>query len=339
MPQGIATRVIWFVLASTTLLCCGCRGSGPVKHEVRVALSADAITWLPVRLAQSLGYAEGEGVVISTSDFVGSKGMEALLGESVDVGAGTLLQAMQVAVQGRSIRCFLTLTSRPTMVLAVAPSMADKVRTIGDLKSRAVGVGSPGSVMHLFLNFLLASHGLSPADVGVVTVGTGATSIAALERGKVAAAVLVGAGTTTFVRRYPNSELLADLRTAEGTHRVFGVSPVPLGGGLSARDEWLRKNHETATGFVRAVKKAMQWIRTHSPEEIRATIPEAPRMSDPEADLEAIRLLQHNLSPDGTVPPEAPEAVRKFLAVSDERFRNAHLDLSTIYTNEFASLK
>ena len=225
------------------------------------------------------------------------------------------------------------------MVLAVAPSMADKVRTIRDLKSRPVGVGSPGSVMHLFLNFLLVSHGLSPTDVGVVTIGTGATSIAAIERGTVAAAVLVGAGTTTFARRYPKAELLADLRTREGMHQVFGLSTVPMGGGLNARDEWLQKNHETARGFVRAVKKATQWITHHSPEEIRATIPEASRMPDAEADLEAIRLLQRNLSPDGIIPPEAPEAVRRFLAVSDEKVRNARLDLSTLYTNEFASLK
>ena len=100
---------------------------------VRVALSVDAITWIPIRLAQTLGYGSEEGIAIETSDLAGlSKGMEALLGGSVEVSAGGLSQAIQVAARGQSVRCFLSLYSRPTEALAVAPSMAGKIRSIGD---------------------------------------------------------------------------------------------------------------------------------------------------------------------------------------------------------------
>jgi NitT/TauT family transport system substrate-binding protein len=260
--------------------------------------------------------------------------MESLLGGSADVTPGGLSQAIQVAAQGRAVRCFLQLYSRPTIALVVAPSGTAKIRAIGDLKGRRVGVSSPGSPTHQFLNFLLASHSLSHADVSVVSVGTGATSIAALEHAKVEAAVLVASAITTFERLYPKATVLGDTRTEEGARQVFGVPTFPSNG-LDAREDWLRANPEIARHFVRAVMKAMAWMASHSAEEVRATIPEALRMPDADADLEAIRQAQRTISPDGIMPPDAPETIRKYLAVSDEKVRHAQIDLSRLYTNEF----
>jgi NitT/TauT family transport system substrate-binding protein len=121
-------------LATVTLLGCNRPGSGPPVREVRIALNPDGITWHPVRLAQSR-YAAEEGIAITISEVVGgSKGMEALLGRSVDVTSGMLPDALQVAAQGRDVRCFLILNSRPTMALVVAPAMSEKIRSISDLK-------------------------------------------------------------------------------------------------------------------------------------------------------------------------------------------------------------
>jgi NitT/TauT family transport system substrate-binding protein len=325
------------ILLMAVLTGCSHRDSKQRIPEVRVALNQDGITWHPVRLAQARFAAE-EGISIKISEVAGgSKGMEALLGRSVDVTSGMLPDALQVAAQGRDVRCFLFLNSRPTMTLVVAPAMADKIHTIRDLKGRHVGVSSPGSTTHQFLNFLLATNGMNPADVGVVSVGIASTAIAALEHGKVDAAVLVGATLGTFERRYPKLKLLADTRTEEGTKQLFGEGKFPFAS-LIAREEWLQSDPETARRFARAVKKAMQWISTQSAEQVRETIPESLRMPDADADLTSIRLFQQTMTPDGT-PPGNPEIVRRFVAVSDERVRNANLDLSKICTKEFAGAR
>jgi NitT/TauT family transport system substrate-binding protein len=99
--------------------------------------------------------------------------MEAVLGGSADVTPGGVNEAMQVAVQGRAVRCFLVMYTRPPTALVVAPGMAEQIRAVGNLKGRRVGVTSPGSGSHQFLNYVLASHGLAPADVSIVSVGTG----------------------------------------------------------------------------------------------------------------------------------------------------------------------
>ena len=108
------------------------RGVDPAVRDVRIALSRDSIAWLPIYVAQSLGYYQDEGLTISISDVAGlSKGMEALLGGSVDVAGfdgDTLL--VQVAAEGRPVRTFLSFYTRPSLALVVAPQagVGDSVR-------------------------------------------------------------------------------------------------------------------------------------------------------------------------------------------------------------------
>ncbi len=181
---------------------------------------------------------------------------------------------------------------------------------------------------------MLSKHHLSQDDVSVVSIGTGASSLSALERGKVDAAMLVGSALTTFERRNPGAVLLADSRTAEGTRKVFGSDTFP-NTVILAQDSWLKANPDTARRFARSVLKAMGWMHTHSAEEVRAQMSESERMPDAEADLQAIRQAQQTLSPDGVMPDPAPELMRKFVAVSSEKVATANIELANIYTNEF----
>jgi NitT/TauT family transport system substrate-binding protein len=343
MPKLLSMETLANIALLLFVLCPGqlaCRRDSHVPSRmVRIVLTADPITWLPIRIAQTLGYYRDEGLEVSLSDAAGlSKGMEALLGGSADVTAGGTTQAIQIAAEGREVTCFLILSNRPATTLAVAPAMNGKIHGVADLKKHTVGVSSPGSPTHQFLNFLLITHGMSSDDVSVVAVGTGATSLAALEHGKVDAAVLVGGAGPAFEHRHPGQPFLADVRTAEGARQVFGSDQFPVAA-LIAQQNWLKNNSDTARRVVRAVKRAMEWTRTHSAEEVRQMIPEETRSPDAESDLLAIRQVQSTTSPDGTMPVGAAELLRKFTAASSEKVRNARIDLSKVFINDFANVK
>jgi sulfonate transport system substrate-binding protein len=319
----------------------GCNGSrlGPHVPTVRMAIHRDPIAFLPVRVAQTLGYYEQEGVAVELSEVAGgTKAIEALLGGSVDVAVGSMSDAVQLAAEGRNVRSFLVLYTRPGLALAVAPTLSSTIRTIGDLKGRTVGVSTPGSATHQFLNFLLVSNGLSPADVSVVSVGMSASSVAALEHGKVDAAVLIASAISAFELRQPAQRFLADTRTPTGIRQVFGDEIFP-GLSLMSEDRWLRQNADTARRLVRALKRGMRWVREHPAEQVREMIPEAARMATAEADLRSIRRMQQGMSTDGLVPAGSAERVEKFVAVSNSKVKAAHIDLARTYTNEFASVK
>jgi len=108
---------------------------------------------------------------------------------------------------------------------------------------------------------------------------------------------------------------------------------------LVAEESWLRGNPDTARKFVRAVKKAMQWMGAHSPEEVRAEMREDQRTPDVEAELRTIRDFQHMLSHDGAIQKGSAEIMYRVLAASLENVGTANIDLAKAYTNEYLTGK
>jgi NitT/TauT family transport system substrate-binding protein len=330
-----------FIFAVLAAALTACRGSqAALLRPVRIAIHRDPIVFLPMRIAQTLGYYREEGLDVDVSEVVGgTKAIEALLGGSVDVAAGSISDAVQVAAEGRKIRGFLVLYTRPGDVLAVAPALSGSIHTIRDLKGRTVGVSTPGSATHQFLNFLLVTNGLLPEDVSVVSVGTSASSVAALDHRKVDAAVLIAGAISTFEARHPGNRFLADTRTPAGARAVFRSEIFPSLS-LLAQDRWLQQNADTALRLVRAVRRGMNWVRNRPPEQVREMLPEASRMPDPDVDLRAIAEVQRGISSDGVMPVGSAELIRNFVAVSNPAVRAAaHIDPASLYTNEFASVK
>ena len=331
-------RRVPLLLLAIALLCCDRSQTVAIIPQVRIAIHRDPIAFLPVRVAQTLGYYEAEGIAVALSEVAGgSKALEALLGGSVDVAAASMSDAVQIAAEGRDVRAFLVLYTRSSTVLAVTPALSGTIRTIRDLKGRTIGVSTPGSWTHQFLNFLLVTNDLSPEDVSTVSVGLSASSVAAVEHGTVDAAVLVGSAITAFEERHSGTLLLVDARTQAGMQQVFGSEVFP-GLSMVAQDNWLRANPEIAQRFVRALKRGMGWVRDRPAEQVRQMIPDGARMSE-EADLQAIHRMQQGISTDGLMPAGGAELVENFLALSNPKVRAAHLDTAKTYTNEFASVK
>jgi NitT/TauT family transport system substrate-binding protein len=183
---------------------------------------------------------------------------------------------------------------------------------------------------------VLVSQGLLASDVSAISIGTGPSSVEAIERDQVDAAVLVGSSLPLLARRHPNLAILADSRGVEGAQHVFGVASYP-GAVLLTQEKWLQGNPDLARRLVRAVKQAMRWMREHPAEEIRAAMNPNQRTTDVEADLQAIRDYAPTVSSEGIMPADSPAAMRKVLAVSIERVRAADIDLAQTYTNEFAA--
>lgn len=308
----------------------------PVAPQVRVAVSSDAITLLPVHLAQTLGYYKEEGLDVTIVP-MRTAPQKALHDGVVDVALGTTLP-IQAAAEGSDIRGFLVIYSTTNNVLLVSPSASAQVHSFADLKGRRVGVSSLNSLSQYFLNYVLAANGLQPTDVTAVAIGVGAPAVDAVERGDVDAALLLGGSINLLLRKHPDLLILGDTRTSEASQRLLGPAKFP-GSLLVAEESWLKANPDSTRRFVRAVRKAMKWMGDHSAEEVRAQMREDQRMPDAAADLQTIRDFQHMLSPDGAVHKGSPELMYKLLAASDESIRNAHIDLSKAYTNEYLSGK
>ncbi|MCC6365281.1 MAG: ABC transporter substrate-binding protein [Bryobacterales bacterium] len=323
-------------LVALCILLVGCGGKAD-KTQVRFATIGTGIQvcCLPFYLAQGLGYFGEEGLEVSVDGLAGgAKAFQAMIGGSVDVAVVNYVHNIQIAAEGQRIREFFVLGRQASNVLVVAPKAARRIARVGDLKGGTIGVTSPGGSSHFWLNREMAIHGIAEPDFHVVGIGTAATAIAAVESGRVDAASVVGGDHFPLVKRLPEAKVLVDASTPEGLRESYG-SEAYANGVLSAKQEWLDRNPETAHRVARAVSRAARWMAAHKAEEIREHLPRNCRTPDVEVDLQVLRWGLAGPSVDGRMPPGAPEALKKYLDATLETVRNAKIDLAATWTNEY----
>jgi NitT/TauT family transport system substrate-binding protein len=318
------------------MLLAGC-GTAPRAQRpgVRIAVGGrGALDFLPLYLASALGFFRDDGLEVILQDLASSaKAVQALLGGSTDVVAGGYDGAVQMNIEGKSIQGIAVLERWPPFGVVVAGKSAASLRNIADFRGRVVGVSSPGSPTHRFLNYLLVRNGLAPSDVRAVGVGVNFSMAAAVQHGQVDAAVAGPLGMALLSKASP-PVILADCRTEKGAQATLGTSNLPSSA-LLVRREWARAHPEIMRGLCRATRRSLAWIQEHSPEDISNAMPEEYKGQDPAVHLAAVRDIRPVFSPDGMMPADGPANVHRFLSVSDERARNASIDLQTTYTNEF----
>ncbi len=326
-------------LVSFVAIGCGSSGS-PTSGATQVRIAAggqNQLIYLPATLAQELGYFRDERLDVEIQDLPGgSKALEALLGGSADVVCGFYDHTIQMAADGRALVAFVTMLRYPGLVLVTSPQSAGAVTKIEDLRGRIAGVTTAGSSSQMLLTYLLQQHGLGPDAVGITAIGTAATAIAAVEHGKVDAGMMADPAFTLVARRNPSVRVLADLRHAEGVKAAFGSAAYPASV-LYSKVDWIGAHRDTTARLARAITRTLSWMQTHSPQEIADRTPRAFRGEDEALYVEALKSSMPMFSPDGVMSAEGAEAVRQLLAQSMDKVRNAAIDVSKTYTNEFVA--
>jgi len=332
-------RRVALVLAITLVVSCG-RRDREAGHlaDVRLAVGGqNQLIYLPTTLARELGFYHDEGLNVEIEDLQGgAKALQALIGGSADVVSGFYDHTIQMAAEGRELVAFVTMLRFPGLVLVTSPQQAATITKIEDLKGRILGVTAAGSSSQMLLTSLLQQHGVAGDAVSITAIGTSATAIAAVERGKVDAGMMADPAFTLMLRRNPGVRVLADLRQGEGVAAAFGSTTYPAAV-LYARGEWIRAHRETAGRLARAIRRTLEWMKGHTPREIADRAPAAFRGDDPGLYVEALKNSMPMYSPDGMMDASGAEAVHTLLAQSMEKVRQATIDLSKTYTNEFVT--
>lgn len=328
-------RQIIAALLGPLLISCGSPGIEPKGQPVRIAIGGQATTgYLPATLAQQLGYYEQEGINASLIDFSGgSKALESLMGGSADVVCGYFDHVIQMRAQNQALQAFVVLQQSPGLALVVSPGTKRKIERVSDLPGAVVGVSAVGSSTNFFLRHILSKNGISWKDVSETGIGMSAAAIAAMEHGKVDAAVMGDPAITMLARRKGTLRILADTRTVEGVRQVFGTDAYPAAV-FYAREEWIARNHHLAKGLARSMRRTLVWMREHDANSIALSMPVNFRGEDLELYKETIRLAMPRYSLDGKMPPNGPQIVKDVLGLSLDTVRAAEFDLRQTYTNE-----
>jgi NitT/TauT family transport system substrate-binding protein len=302
--------------------------------KVRLAVGGKpSLFYLPLTVAERLGYFKDAGLDVEISDFPGgAKALQALVGGSADVVTGAYDHIVQMRAQNQPVIGLVEIGRFPGYALAIVTAKAASYTGPKDLKGMKIGVTAPGSSTHFMVKHLMAQNGVSPDDAAYIGVGASATAVAAVRRGEIDALV----NTDPVISLLENERLIkvvADTRTPEGTRRVYGG--LYTAAVLYTQPQFIDKSPRAAQALANAFVRALKWVKTHSPEEIANAMPEDYAIGNKALYVQSIRNSVPAYSPDGRFGREGAETAYKVLAEFDPAVHAAKFDVTTTYDARF----
>ena len=319
------------LLAAPALL----RAQSVEKPKTTIAVGGkNLLYYLPLTIAEQLGYFKAEGLDITIVDFAGgARALQAVVGGSADVVSGAFEHTVNMQHKGQRLRAFVLQGRAPQIVLGVNPRTMPNYKAVADLKGKKIGVTAPGSSTKVMVNFILAKAGLKPSDVSIIGVGAAQGAVAAMRAGQIDAMSNLDP-VVTLLYRSGDLKIVSDTRIVAEAERVFG-GPMPAGC-LYAPQSFIDKNPLTTQALANAIVRANQWIQAAGPGEIIKAVPESYLLGDRAVYIDAFLAAKGALSADGLFPEKGADTAFRALASIDPEIAKAKLDLSAVYTNDFA---
>jgi NitT/TauT family transport system substrate-binding protein len=313
--------------------------SHPAPASERITLMVggiDKIIYLPVKLAEKLGYFLDEDLDVELrSERSGVHGVDVLLVGTVQGVVGFYDHTIYMQAQGKAAMSVVQFAQAPGEVELVSTRMPETVRTMADLKDGGLGVTGLGSSTQFLSRYLVLSAGLKLNQFTFVPVGTGDTFIDAMNRGTISA----GMTTEPTASRMLNSgkaRVLVDLRTPEDTAKALGGGPYPASC-LYMQTAWVNRHKPEVQKLVNALVKALRYIQSHTASEIAAQLPPEFYAGDKATYVKALARSKPIFIPDGRMPVNGPANVLRVLTRTEKSLQGKTIDLGSTFTLEFVS--
>jgi NitT/TauT family transport system substrate-binding protein len=302
------------------------------KKNLTLAVGGKGLLYyLPLTLAERLGYFKEQGLDVTINDFAGgAQSLQALVGGSVDLVTGAYEHNIRMQAKGQDIRAVIELGRFPGIVLAVKKDRP--VKSFKDLKGMKIGVTAPGSSTNFFANALLAKEGVKPDEVSYIRVGSGATAVAAIKRGEIDAISNLDPAISKL-EQDGDVTILADSRTEEGNMKLFGGNnPAAV---VYLKADFIEKNPVTVQRIVNAFYKALKWLEKATPEDVAKAVPEEYHLGDRALYLAAVKASAPMYSKTGIIPEQGMKNAYDMLVQFDAELRAAQVDLAKTFDDRF----
>ncbi|MEY8336540.1 ABC transporter substrate-binding protein [Lachnospiraceae bacterium 62-35] len=254
------------ILLFSSILLSGCSSSKSEGNLVPVTLSevAHSIFYAPQYSAIELGYFEEEGIDLKLVNGAGAdKVMTALISGDADIGFMGSEASIYVYQEGSRDYAvnFAQLTQRAGNFL-VSRTPEDSFDW-QNLKGKKVLGGRAGGMPEMIFEYILKKNGIDPS--------TDLTIDQSIDFGLTAAAFTSGDAdyTVEFEPFATGLELEGNGYVAASLGKDSGYVPYTA---YSAKKSYLEKNPEIIQKFTNAIQKGLEYVNSHSAEEIAETI-------------------------------------------------------------------
>ena len=291
------------------------------------------IIYLPAKLTEALGYFKDEGLNVELqSQPAGVDAENQLIAGAVQGVVGFYDHTIDLQSKGKEVQAIAVFCKVPGEVELVSTKAAPTFKTMGDAKGKTLGVTGLGSSTDFLTRYLADRQGVAQKDYSLLPVGAGNTFIAAMKQDRIQAGMTTEP-TVSQMLKTGDAKVLVDLRTEADTLKALGgLYPAAS---LYVQNTWAQEHKAEATKLGHAFARTMQYIHTHSAEEIADKVPRDYYGSDKALYVEALRASISMFTTDARMPEGGPETVLKVLATYKPQVRSKNIDLSKTYTNAF----
>ncbi len=331
-------RFLRKLAASIALLSCAAAVyAAPEVPRLTIAVGGKPLFYyLPLTIAERLGYFKDEGLEVTITDFPGgAKALQSLMGGSADLVSGAYEHTINMQAKGQAIRSVVVQGRYAGIVLGLTPEQAAQYKSPKDLKGLKIGVTAPGSSTNMFVNALLAKEGLKPDAVSIIGVGATSGAVAAMQKKQIDAMANLDP-VVNLLEVSGDMVTKVDTRTLDGQRYVYGIDYAAAV--IYTREDFIQKNPQTVQAVVNAMVRALQWIQKASPEQIVATVP--PEYYGEQKAMYRVALGKNfnTFSPDGTMTMAAAKNVYSVLKTFEPSVQQAaNIDLAKTFDNRFVS--
>lgn len=209
-------------------------------------ISRSATGWVRV-VAEAKGFFKEEGLEIDRIIVQGGPPaiVQQVVGGSLDIGVSNF----DLIIRGVEAGAPITMVGASMLKFAFSVVAARDIKSASDLRGKTIAVSSSRDPTALFFNSWLRNNGVDPKEVDVIYIRASPQRLAGLLSGAVAATAL--GQPFDFIAMEQGFVRLADFGQMASDHGFLG---------FVVHREWLNKNQDVVRAFLRAQKRATDWL-------------------------------------------------------------------------------
>lgn len=279
------------------------------------------LSYLPIDLIPRIGADRAEGLDLRVRHTAGGGiTLRALDQRNIDFAVAGVPAMMSLRANGGEIAVLAAISDLPVFVLAVRADLRQQVKSVADLRGRAIGIPTGSltakTASQQLLELVLASAGVSPEEVRIVPAGQSWRSQSAVLESGIVDAIL---GNEPFASRFQSAGKVFFLLNF-GDHS--GGARIPGGGflhaALATRPDVISHDPAKVGRVVAALKRSLAWIATHSPEEIVAAL-DVPNAEERESLIHSLRQYRRIYTRDGAFSARQLRETEQFFRKAEGR--------------------
>ncbi|NLU76484.1 ABC transporter substrate-binding protein [Streptomyces sp. HNM0575] len=324
MSKHIERRTLLKSFAATPVLLsplaagCAKHGSSTSAGTLNIGQISDSVAFFPLFVAEEKGYFKDEGIKLGERPRLGTgaKVAAALKSGSIDLGAGVLTDAFNLAESAGSggTRVLSSLVTEYYVDIVVGKSLKSAPGDTASLESRTkalvgrkIGITGPGSGTEALVTYLFDRIGKNAkTDATLVNLGSAATSaLGALKSGRVDA--------LSFFQP------IGQQAEADRSGRIL-ISPArgdvadmmgALHGVVFSTQKLLTKKKDESHGFQNAIKRAQQDVQG-DPDKVREMLQKYLKGTDEKALNALVPILRREMPQSPAVEKRPYDTARRF---------------------------